>query len=135
VTVTIPIHTVSEANAHTHWRVRQKRAKQQRSTVQVVLRATATPPALPCSVTLTRIAPRALDDDNLAGALKHVRDGVADWLGINDRDARVSWACAQRRGAARQYAVEVAIGPRAEVRVELLDEAPQVKRQRGASKR
>jgi hypothetical protein len=113
VTVTIPIHTVSEANAHTHWRARYKRAREQRDTVQIVLRATAAPPGLPCAVTMTRIAPRALDDDNLVGALKHVRDGVADWLCINDRDSRVSWTCAQRRGAARQYAVEVAIVPRA----------------------
>lgn len=60
---------------------------------------------LPCVVTLTRISPRLLDDDNLRPALKAVRDGVADRLGVDDRDPRVEWRYAQRKGA--QKAVEV----------------------------
>lgn len=52
-------------------------------------------------VLLTRVAPRELDSDNLQGALKHVRDGVADALGVDDRDERVTWApCDQRKGKA-----------------------------------
>ena len=60
-------------------------------------------------VTLTRIAPRALDDDNLRGALKACRDGVADWLAIDDRDPRVRWEYAQRKGKPGQYAVAVEV--------------------------
>lgn len=60
-------------------------------------------------VTLTRIAPRALDDDNLRGALKATRDGVADALGIDDRDARVEWRYTQERGNPRTYAVRVTV--------------------------
>ena len=33
--------------------------------------------------------------------------GVADWLGINDNDPRVSWHYAQRKGAAWGVEVEV----------------------------
>lgn len=58
-------------------------------------------PALPCVVLLTRCRPRggvALDDDNLANSLKAVRDQVADWLGINDRDPRAQWRYAERMG-------------------------------------
>lgn len=63
-------------------------------------------PALPCTVLLERIAPSiGLDDDNLAGSLKAVRDAIAEWLGLDDRDPRVAWKYAQRRGA---WAVEVA---------------------------
>jgi hypothetical protein len=61
-------------------------------------------------IRLTRVtAPRGkiLDDDNLRGCLKAVRDGVADWLGINDNDPRVSWHYAQRNGTAWGVEVEV----------------------------
>jgi hypothetical protein len=52
-------------------------------------------------VTLTRCSPatRPMDDDNLPGALKAVRDEVADWLGRDDGDrAAWVWQYAQRRG-------------------------------------
>lgn len=61
-------------------------------------------------VTLTRLAPSSgLDDDNLRGALKAVRDGVADALRIDDRDPRVTWEYEQRRSQPRQWAVEIRI--------------------------
>ena len=104
ITITLAIRTVSEANAHEHWRLRQRRAKAQRSIAGVVVLATlrgagehrVTPP---CTVRLTRIAPSSgLDSDNLAGSQKHVRDGIADALGIDDRDPRVTWFYDQERG-------------------------------------
>lgn len=42
-------------------------------------------------VRLTRIAPRSLDDDNAATALKSVRDGFARAIGVDDRDPRVRY--------------------------------------------
>lgn len=65
-------------------------------------------------VTFTRIAPRALDDDNLAFAFKSWRDGVADGLNINDRDPRVTWRYAQERGRPHEYAMTITITPRTE---------------------
>ena len=56
-------------------------------------------PVLPVTVTIVRIAPRALDDDNLAYAAKAIRDGVADGLGVRDNDPRVSWRYEQRKPA------------------------------------
>jgi hypothetical protein len=67
----------------------------------------------PQTVTLTRIAPRAFDDDNLAASFKAVRDGVADALGVKDNDSRVRWVYAQRRGLPREYSVEIRIEPEA----------------------
>lgn len=61
----------------------------------------------PVRVRLTRLAPRLLDDDNLQAALKHVRDGVADALGLHDDDPRLHWSYAQQRE--RRYAVLVDI--------------------------
>jgi len=60
-------------------------------------------------VTLTRIAPDALDTDNLASSNKALRDELAVLLGIDDRSNDVAWAYAQRRGDVREYAVEVRI--------------------------
>ncbi len=42
----------------------------------------------PFRVKITRQGPRRLDDDNLAGSCKHIRDGVADALGVNDGDTK-----------------------------------------------
>jgi hypothetical protein len=96
----IPVRTVSEANSHEHWRARQRRAKEQRGIALLVARGLGKPPAAPLTITLTRVSPRALDSDNLAGSQKHVRDGIADWLGVDDGDPRLTWLYEQRRGAA-----------------------------------
>lgn len=103
--VTIPMRTVSESNGREHWASKAKRVKQQRTASHLVTRQLLCP--MPIEVTLTRVAPRALDDDNLRGCLKAVRDGVADAFGVNDNDPRVVWVYAQRRGKPREYAVEI----------------------------
>ena len=114
--VTIPgVRTVSEANSHEHWRERQKRAKEQRELVALVVRAQGQGDAFRMAldagldVFITRVAPRGLDTDNLAGALKACRDGVADWLGIDDRDPRVTWHVRQEQGAPKSYGVRVEV--------------------------
>ena len=113
--IVIPVRTVSEANTHTHWRERARRAKTQRLVARSVIlgvMSRGTLDALPLVVTITRVAPRALDDDNLASSQKAIRDGIADALGIDDRDPRVSWRYAQRRGDPKKYFVEVSIEAR-----------------------
>jgi hypothetical protein len=89
----IPIQTVSEANRRDHWAEKAKRAKLHRMTARICCPGAD----LPCLVTMTRCSPRALDDDNLRSALKHARDGIADKLGVDDRDPRVEWKYAQRQ--------------------------------------
>jgi hypothetical protein len=96
--VDIPIRTESEMNRRDHWRERDDRRRCQQQSVAVCLYC-AGRPALPVHVTMTRIGPRRMDDDNLAGALKHVRDEIARWLGVDDGDkARVTWQVEQQRG-------------------------------------
>jgi hypothetical protein len=108
--VLLPIRLVSEANAHEHWRSRQRRAKAQRGTAAAVMRSLAPiPPAPPLRVTITRIAPRQLDSDNLAGSGKHLRDGIADWLGIKDNHPGVEWCYAQEKGKPMEYAARVLV--------------------------
>jgi len=100
----LPIRTYSLTNARLHWAVKAKRAKAERKAAVLVGRH-----KVPCTVTMTRIAPRVLDDDNLRGALKSTRDSIADRLGVDDRDPRVTWEYAQERGAVGEYAVRVAV--------------------------
>jgi hypothetical protein len=137
VRMVLPIRTVSEANAHTHWRTKATRAKAQRGTVLLALRqpltrfrqalATSERPKVeslsngnvvplngrgilsPIAVTIRRIAPGMLDSDNLAGSQKHVRDGIADALGIDDRDPRVAWIYSQMRGDRGVYEIEIIV--------------------------
>ncbi len=68
------------------------------------------PPRLPAAVTLTRVSPATLDaHDGLPAALKHVVDGLAEWLGCDDGDtSAVTWTYAQRRERAR-HCVEVLV--------------------------
>ncbi len=112
MTITIPLRTVSEANQREHWTKKHRRNAQQQWAVYLSLNSGDHWTAFPCAVTLTRIAPRKMDTDNLAGSFKHVQDAVAKWLGIDDGDERVSWRYEQRRGKAKEYGVEVKIEAR-----------------------
>jgi hypothetical protein len=67
-------------------------------------------PSLPVTITLTRLGPsNGLDDDNLAGACKGVRDELARWLKVDDRDPRVTWLYGQQR--TKEWAVQVEVEP------------------------
>lgn len=110
--VDIPIAVVSEANAHTHWRMRQNRAKQQRRAVGLALHR-FTKPKLPVRVTMTRYSPRKLDSDNLAGAFKHVRDEIAAWYGVDDGSDLYDWVVKQEKGK----------GPLVRICIESVEEA------------
>lgn len=112
VSVLVPVKIESSLNLREHWRTRANRNTSHRAAAFSALRAAVKkfdPSILPCVVTLTRIAPREMDDDNLAGGFKSVRDGTADWLGCDDRDKRIEWRYAQRQGGVREYAAEIRI--------------------------
>jgi hypothetical protein len=102
----IPIRTVTGINAREHHMTRARRAKKERAAARMICHAGVT---LPVIVTLTRVAPRSCDKDNNQGALKHIRDGVADKLGIDDADPRVTWRYEQRK--AKEFGVDVRIEP------------------------
>ena len=90
----LPLRTVSRLNSREHWRARSTRSKAERSTAALMCPHFQTP----CTVTLTRVGPRALDSDNLQGALKSIRDGIADKLKVNDNGPLVQWKYEQARG-------------------------------------
>ena len=118
VAFTIPVKTTNPNNGATgNSRLAaiiraRTRATQRKAAWVRTLAAVGLSPTFPCTVTLTRVAPSGgLDPhDGLGAALKGCIDGIADGLGLkNDRDARVTWVLAQRRGEAGLYCVEVAV--------------------------
>lgn len=119
----LPLMTVSEANARSHFHERARRAAAQRTGAQMALmvplrRAGLDPAATPLVVLMTRLSRGELDDDNLRGALKAVRDGIADALGLkSDRDPRVEWRYAQAKATKA-----MPHGVRIEVRARVLEE-------------
>jgi hypothetical protein len=96
-------------NQREHWRKRAERARLHRQSARFGMEQTKQRPALPCVITLIRVAPRPLDGDNNQGSLKSVRDGVADWLRIDDGSDLVTWKYEQRRGKPKQYTVIVEV--------------------------
>jgi hypothetical protein len=108
MTLLIPHRLPSAANERLHWRVKAKRTRAQRELVAIYIGGKR-PPALPVVVTLIRIAPRALDGDNLQSAFKAMRDEVANWLGVPDNHPSIRWEYGQRRGGVGEYAVTISI--------------------------
>jgi hypothetical protein len=113
IVIKMPIKTVSEANLREHWAQKARRSRKQRQVAALLthmaMRKFGFVVEGKLRITLTRIAPRKLDDDNNARAHKAVRDGIADALAIDDADERLEWVYAQQRGAVREYVVLVTI--------------------------
>jgi hypothetical protein len=112
----LPIKTVSEANKHEHWRKSHKRHVLQKQAVKMLLTGKITPDDLPCTVKLTRIAPRRLDPhENLPMSQKHVLDAICELLvpnkaiGQADSDNRIQVKYEQMKGIPKEYAIEVEI--------------------------
>lgn len=95
-------------NSRMHWAARARSVKKQRQAVRIHL-LSAKPVPLPVVVTLTRCAPRMLDSDNCAGAMKATRDEVAAWLGADDGDPRFTWRVAQRKSKKGEAGTEIQV--------------------------
>lgn len=100
----------SSANLREHWAPKARRVKLSRAHVAAHLRTTGAAflrewavmrpnQALRLECTLTRVAKRELDSDNLQGAFKAVRDQVAAECGIDDGSKRWDWKYSQEAGA------------------------------------
>lgn len=107
----LPIKTVSEQNKREHWAKANRRHRAQHDAAYLHAKAAGTQAlrTFPATISMTRIAPCRLDSDNLAYACKWVRDGLAKALEIDDGDERVTWTYDQRKGAPREYAVEIQV--------------------------
>lgn len=117
---TLPIVTVSESNISEFWGKRSERRRKQKLIIwhkwkETSYGITASPVEMPCVIRLTRISPRSLDDDNLRGALKACRDGIADCInpgrapGRADNLPGMTFEYAQEKGKPKEKSVRIQI--------------------------
>ena len=105
------IRTVSAANAREHWAIKAKRNKSERTAIRAYF--STCPPSLrntdaPLVVSLARFGKRLLDDDNLAGSFKAIRDEVAACLNRDDGPkAGIRWVYQQT--TAKDYWIEIEV--------------------------
>jgi hypothetical protein len=114
----LPIETHSEnAYRRMHFRAVAAITAKQRKLVREAFEEHMPPTALFLEhwkpntflVTITRIAPSPLDDDNLPGALKAIRDEVAAFCGLDDRHERIRFVPLQQRCPAPYQGVRIEI--------------------------
>lgn len=95
---------------HRHQK-RQREAIGWRLTAAKVAKPELPPAPARLQVTLTRIYPagrRRFDGDNLQFGFKAMRDGIADWLEVNDGSDRLHFVYAQEPGQDHVHRVDVA---------------------------
>lgn len=94
----VSMEAPSTPNLREHWGPKASRTKRQRGAIARKMPKWPGGPLL--LVRLTRIAPRALDGDNMQGAMKAIRDQVAAGLRVDDRAPLVEWQYHQEKGEA-----------------------------------
>lgn len=116
--VQFPMRTLSENEYRSGNRWAHARAtKKQRRDVKLILDSQFTRPAdrfgdLPNTfrVALFRLSVGELDDDNLRGSLKAVRDEVTKWLGLtDDRSPRIRFGYHQEKCRKGYFGVKILI--------------------------
>jgi len=101
----------SLANERGAWQKHARLANDQRSkaTFRFANAMQSQPlPPFPLLITITRLGKQKLDTDNRDISAKHVRDGIADALGVDDGDeTKVVWRVRQEIN--KQYRVRVEV--------------------------
>lgn len=109
----IPIRLKSEANIREHWTAKHKRIKEYKKRIEAALLCDKIDIELPIQLTLIRIAPRALDLDNLLFAFKPIRDFICDKLipglkpGRADSSHLIDIRYAQETRKPKEYLIKI----------------------------
>lgn len=91
-------------------RMRHAAARNQRAVIAMVLKSElGSPQGQSARITIARLSSGTLDDDSVPASAKHIRDGIADWLGCDDRDPRIEWRYEQRHCPPKSCGVAVRI--------------------------
>lgn len=117
LSIHLSVRTVSLSNMREHWAKRHRRESAHRLMARAAVRAAHPPEIAPrahLTIRLTRLGRRKLDDDNLRGALKSIRDGVADALGMDDGHTALRWSYSQERSSEYGVRIEIAATPEPE---------------------
>lgn len=104
------MRTTNPLNSRKHWRhTWRERKKVRGSTVGQLRLLHPRRPRPPLVIKLTRVSVGTMDSDNLQATLKGVRDGVQDWLGIDDGSDLLSWEYEQEKGPRGYHAVRIEV--------------------------
>lgn len=102
IRISIPGLRTRSLNEREHPQVKARRVAHERGVTRLAMSAPCAQyrsrPPEQLTITLTRVGPRRMDSDNSCGALKAVRDGVADALSLDDGDPRLTWEYRQETG-------------------------------------
>lgn len=115
IEIVLPIKIVSELNLREHWTKKHARHKKLHKRIWLAFLPYRGWIELPCCITLMRVSPRSLDEDNLMGAFKTIRDYIADQIipglamGRADGDPRITWIYMQEKSAPKTYACKIII--------------------------
>lgn len=105
--VAVPgLRTVNPLNNRTGWKTVWRRSKQQKRSVTFALFGHKLP-ALPATITLTRMGPGIMDSDGLAASFKATRDSVAAAYGVDDGSPLYEWRYCQRRAKAYEVWIDI----------------------------
>lgn len=112
--LTLPIRTGAGLNDRMHWTKRHGKVKRERGTACMMTRLELNRVpryfSYPIIVTLTRLSSGELDEDNLAGSLKAIRDGIADAFECDDsKRSRLRFVYAQEKCKRGAFGVKVRI--------------------------
>ncbi len=129
--LSIPLTLHVSLNSREHWATKAKRIKRERSAVawafagarrkSQLAQLQAANPVNTWVVTITRIAPRRVDGDNLISRCKGVRDEVARHLGIDDGSEAIDWRYRQEQAPGKVCGVRVEIQTLTAVQLERLE--------------
>ena len=111
----IPIRLESYGNSNEHWRKKVKRKKFHNELLDIFICNSCIFVKPPCRIILTRVAPRRLDEDNLAFAFKNILDKIGKKLmphkkiGHADGSGLLKIEYRQEKGAVREYKIIVTL--------------------------
>lgn len=109
VVLELSVRVPSEANLREHWYERKRRSAAHRGMIRGALNGIVVPEP-PVRVTWTRLGGRGLDDDNLAVSFKHLRDGLAEHYGLDDRPGTgLEWMYEQEPGGPEGVRVRIEV--------------------------
>jgi len=113
VAIEAPIRIRSTANIKEHWR---KTYSMRKKNLEILNRYIPDRlPTLPIKITITRVAPRKLDTDNLIYSVKEYRDWIADLIipglkpGRADNNSALSFFYQQIHKSPKEYGIIILV--------------------------
>lgn len=112
--IIIPGKVISP-NVKTHWSKAYRNNKKHITSILWRYQIDKPHLILPATITLTRIAPRPYDYDNLVSAFKGIRDTIASLFfpdkppGFADSSPDLTWEYTQQRGGVKENTIQITI--------------------------